>query len=101
MAGRAGSCPHCCWRSWWPAGWAAWCSSPATAAGLPPCKAPPAALPPEDQQCIDQFRAVVGPLKVQVQELRQHWETDRKEHAERFQQARTKSQSALEALVRR
>jgi hypothetical protein len=64
-------------------------------------KLPADALPPDDRHCIEQFRAVVGPMKVQVKELRLHWETDKKAHAQRFQQARSKAQAALEALVRR
>jgi hypothetical protein len=62
-------------------------------------KLPAASLPPEDQGCIERFRAAVGPLKVQVTELNLHWGTEGKEHAERFQQARAQSQAALAALV--
>jgi hypothetical protein len=64
-------------------------------------KLPADSLAPDDQRCLEGFRAVVGPLKVQVKELRLLWETDKKAHAERFQQARSKAQFALEALVRK
>jgi hypothetical protein len=52
-----------------------------------------------DRQELEQFRNVLGQLRTQVKELRLYWDTDKKEHADRYLKVRNETKEALNTLL--
>jgi|SRR5579884_1039291 len=60
---------------------------------------PPAALKADDRKALERIRTVHAQLRTQARELREYWTTDDKEHAEKFQKARTDAWAGIKELL--
>jgi hypothetical protein len=53
----------------------------------------------EDKEAVEHARQLGGLLRTQARELRAYWQTGDKEHADKFQKARQKSWSGIQAVL--
>jgi hypothetical protein len=60
---------------------------------------PRARLDDAEREQLDRARELIGLLRTQTRELKAYWDTDKQEHADRFQKAREQALEGIKALL--
>jgi hypothetical protein len=60
---------------------------------------PRSRLDEAEREQLDRARELIGLLRTQTRELKAYWDTDKQEHADRFQKAREQALEGIKALL--